>query len=208
MTSEKFNLLSPEKQRIAVAKDVIAQIKAKRYKPAHKGYVKFLDGNFDIIDAAKDTSEDLQTCIPKLKECAVCARGAIFLSTVKIDNSFSVDNVNYTWNGVYEVEEEDIEERLKLIFGDQQYLIEYAFEGWDSSGQFANQFQDSSGHFLSNTLEMLYDDLESTAVAFHKKYKSPSDRVIAIMENIIKNDGLFKPGKYTLDVKKQTRAKR
>lgn len=67
---------------------------------------------------------------------------------------------------------DDIREILKGIFSDNQLtIIERAFEG------------------------NMYD---ATTYSFYRKYDSPTERMIAIMENIIKNKGRFIPSRETL----------
>ena len=43
MNTEKFNSLSPKQQRILVAKDVVAQVNARRYKAIRQNYVRISD---------------------------------------------------------------------------------------------------------------------------------------------------------------------
>lgn len=69
---------------VAIAKDVLAQIKARRYTPEQMIYVSG-------IDLPIDRTQQLQPILQeKGMKCDVCALGATFLSCVRLFNDFTV----------------------------------------------------------------------------------------------------------------------
>ena len=84
MTNEEKNAafwaLPPAQQRIEVAKDVLLQLEAERYRATCGVYVLITKAAEQHV--AKHSDTDLQELLPSLGPCDVCARGAVFLSVV------------------------------------------------------------------------------------------------------------------------------
>lgn len=165
--------LSPAK-RIAIAKDVIAQIKIGAYIPTQDTYAVIGDGK-ELDDAyefgadddcdIRKTWEDINIMPNAQNRCKVCADGAIFVSGVKLFNNITFDQAD------------GAKQCAIRYFGQKQAdLIERAFEGWDMAG-----FSDNYSCYDGN----------SPTVKFYNKYENAKDRMIAIMKNIIKNNGTF-----------------
>lgn len=169
-----FNRLSKAAKRVALAKDVLEQIKAKRYSPTSGVYVEvnateaaeeFGLSNLDDLEANK-------ALLTGMASCTVCAKGALFMSHVMKTNDCTIDQANNSDDS------DSIGDRLDDIFDrDQLDLIESAFER-------------DSNH-CSGTDNS--DDLVDKAVDFGYKYSNSDKRLIGIMNNIIKNKGIFKP---------------
>lgn len=151
--------------KIAIATDVIAQVKAEKYY-ASKGV--YFASTFTSVDPIKgELQEHLDDVLAD--GCQVCALGGIFLSKVRLFDNASIDDLNalrYDYNNeVYKVAilSHRMEDNLEEIFGREQLkMIEAAFEGWDNVGS-------------------------------QWRYLCPADRMIAIMENIIAHHGVFTP---------------
>jgi hypothetical protein len=177
---KEFKSLSPTQKRIAIAEDVIGALKAKRYKATcgtyvystatAKGFTKKNESALDI-----DLQEILKA---NMKSCEVCAKGAMFVAAVerfdklKIDVYDSSDRVLADFDG-----DESVCDHLSNYFDqDQLDLIECAFEG--------GEFMESHG---------IYEEGETdwAARGYEHKYPNAHDRMIAIMENIIRNKGKF-----------------
>jgi hypothetical protein len=173
--------LTKAEMRIAIAKDVIAQIKAKKYNPTNGVWVVSDCGQeYDdwLLTAASSCEVDVQVYTKNINKCNVCALGSLFVSAVNKYN-----NVYGTFDSVstYEVfssigTEEKKSPLLRYFSSSQLQLIEFTFEG----GMGAFYFYDNS-----STAERAY--------AFYEQYPDDKDRLIAIMKNIIKNKGIFKP---------------
>lgn len=164
-----FSKLSKANKRIELAKDVITQVKAKKYIATQMTY---FDG-YEIAEEArilgsKDTDQ-LNKVLPKIT-CECCAKGALLMAGItKINHCSLFDIEQNSGNDDY------ILDKLKDIFiSSQLHLIETAFEG--------RIINDSDS----------YNDDEK-AKNLYLKYKHSDTRLIGIMNNIIKNSGTFKP---------------
>lgn len=157
------------KMAVAVAKDVLASMSTLSVKRG-----AYLMEKGELIKrpparSARKTAEILKT------KCNVCALGACLLSTVSL---YGKIQWSYGFAGVT-VGGGDVEkwfERLDQVFSrEQQRLIESAFELRD--------------------VAIVTDDPTKfeAAVVFGQRYKTAKGRLRAIMNNIIKNDGLFVP---------------
>jgi hypothetical protein len=156
MNAEKFNALPNNKKRVAIAKDVLSQLKAEKIIPKEGVYV-----NSDDIDEylyqEKNYGKEfsLQKLLPKFK-CAVSAKGALFLSDIRKRNQY---NVNYGLS----IGNTAITNKLDYFDESQLNLIEAAYEGFGRYG----------------------------CRPFHDSFNNEDERLITIMNNIIKNDGEF-----------------
>jgi hypothetical protein len=74
-----------EKECVAIAKDALKQIEAKRYIAEHGVYLAVEEYEFPFSEVG---SGELQPHVKKLKKCKVCAVGALFLSAVRKYNAF------------------------------------------------------------------------------------------------------------------------
>lgn len=159
-------------KRVEIAKDVIAQLKAEKFNAKTGTYVG--------LDEDIDGTKELQTELKKVKQCTVCALGALFLSDVrKNDACKGVDVDLGSGNDVdgfasRYIDEHRMRDRLGKLFSRKQMaLIECAFElGMDPQG-------------------LLKDDEYERAARFGEKFDTSRDRLVGIMRNIIKNEGTF-----------------
>lgn len=109
--------------------------------------------------------------------CQVCALGSMFRVLVD-DAAFEVTKTKNVSKQLA-----DIREVLLDHFSSEQLgLIECAFEG-------------AVGYINVDDYEDT-DDLPAeveSALAYADKYEDPQDRLVAIMQNIVDNDGMFVP---------------
>ncbi len=168
-----------EQKRVDIAKDALSQVKAEKYTVlSSNGYVE--SGKLeDIINKALDSCElftgkkaedvELKTYIDtaiKIAPCEVCAKGALFLSSIRKFNNFSLAEARDS--GLNESASYKIQE----IFGEENAdRIEEYFEKNDPTygENYENQWSD--------------------------KYPDDKDRLIAILKNVIANKGTFIPVK-------------
>lgn len=181
--------------RVTIAKDVLAQIAARRYRPEAGSWVDdsalggldtYISGRFDKAYAAqaqskkpgKDDCEikvNAKDYLNKVKTCSVCALGAIFMSQVNTcgDVIFSEDSAS-----PFDVFEDLYSSPLKKYFSvNQLTLIEGCFEG--TSGAHECDLNDGDDRLI--------------AQAYVFTYENPTKRMTAIMTNIIRNKGNFVP---------------
>lgn len=137
LKSEKLGLVKKKiedmtlvEQRISIAKDVIAQIKAKKYFiVSNTGYVSLDQKN--ILLAGTDPAK--RKLAPKVKACTVCALGAMFIADISKDKKYSFEDAGLGVEDDY-IERATITKRLGQYFTNKQmnYIEEY-FEynaGW------------------------------------------------------------------------------
>lgn len=167
MTRKAFKKLPKDKKRVAIAKDVLVQLNARKIIPVTGTYLSIL------FAKESDKGKELQSVLKK-KECEACALGSCFISLVRFEDNFKVKD-KYIDEG--EIYKSSFNSRLKKYFSATQLvLIESAFEKTDMA----------SG--LNYNMQKMND-----AIAFGRDYYYPSDRLVAIMRNIIENSGTFIP---------------
>jgi hypothetical protein len=172
--AQKLNQLSDVQKRIAVCKDVIANIQAAQINVIKgRGYITGLDVKLE-------DSEAIQYMLPLIKKkCEVCARGAMMISKIDKFNSCYFLNLN-------DIDQCDTTDQLDFFDEEQLDLIETAFEltnmgAYEYSGDYYTPY-----HTQKRAKNQL-------AVQFGQDFKNPSDRLMAIMQNIIDHNGEFKP---------------
>lgn len=167
---------------VVIARDVIARLNAKTFV-AKAGW-GFLGRRLKKKERNPDA--DARTVL-KGKKCEGCARGALFLAKLDRQNSLKLadlgicavdpnedaycDNTEEDGAQTIGVDRHTTTEYLHEFVPDQLRLIEAAFERDPQDG---------------------YED-EFAAIQFGEKFKTPSKRLRAICENIIKNKGEFRP---------------
>lgn len=186
LANKKFNKLPKNKQRVLIAKDVIAQIKKSRYKPRRLAWVQFSNKFRKKLQNAEMSSVAFQAALQQSFSCKCCALGACVVSKARLGNRIDPFKNSLHLGVKDEIfldNEYDIQDELCSIFGKQFPIIELAFEKGDSSFNLDldNGWVDS--HYIS----------KNAAISFGEKYKSDKTRLIGIMKNIIDNDGEFKP---------------
>ena len=80
--------LSKSQMRVAIAKDVIKQLKAGVYIPAGTYFWVATEGTFSGLLS----NENVQEEVLKLQDCKVCAIGAAFVSGVRLFDGISGKN--------------------------------------------------------------------------------------------------------------------
>ncbi|MEK6829068.1 MAG: hypothetical protein AABY15_02995 [Nanoarchaeota archaeon] len=181
--NKTFAKMGKMQKRVAIAHDVIASIKANKFKATPGTYCELKLNKKHKFEGAGDV--ELQSLMESgvVEKCNVCAIGGIFASKVAIGNKFKVSVEEDYWNdnklGI-ETDVDDDElliENLDGIYTERELrLIEFAFEGEDIRGEFYDE-------------EIDIDALNS----YKKVHKKADERLIAIMQNIIKNEGKFIP---------------
>jgi len=165
-----WNSMSAAKRRVAVAKDVLAQLAARKIEVVEGRYLELPDEVLPDLES----SAQLHECLPKMDRCLVCARGAAFLSSVRLFNKTRFDDV---------AAHPDLaasQGSLRLFGTRQAGMIEAAFElAYSASAETAALGRDT---FLA-------------CREFGEQFDEPVDRLRAIMRNIIENGGTFRPGK-------------
>lgn len=192
-----FSKLSPSQKRVAIARDVLEQIRLGRYVANAGSYIDEL-----VMKDGKERYEmygkDIKHNFSKIKSCEVCAMGACLMSITKFENKLNFEDVG---NKISDLDKEKTKELFSSLFEPSQLLmIERAFEG-DYLGttvggnifdldeyDFKKQIAKCEDFFQRFNKEegIGYDELKE------QKRLNQENRMIAIMKNIIRNKGTFK----------------
>jgi hypothetical protein len=190
LTLEEFNALTPAKKRVAIAKDVITQLDAKRISANTGSYItsEILQNLICNEEEEQSDEEEIIYSLKSLKEllptaqCTVCAKGALFVADVCIRNEVSFTNDE----SLNKINEDDfVSEKLNYFSRKQLDLIEVAYEGYSNN---ADNTLIVDGSYIDE-----YHKAREFWENFRYTWQASNDRMIAIMKNIIKNRGTFKP---------------
>jgi hypothetical protein len=174
----EFKRATPAEKRVMIAKDVIAALKQKTIYSQSGTWCSTRGPIFD--DETLETYEkvyDTQiSSVIKDVSCDVCALGALFVCGVRRFNKITFGKLSEeVFSGAEEgsFAQEHLEYFLKGYFSESQLsLIEIAFE------------KGYGGYFADDPKELLAK----------KMFKGTAkNRMIGIMNNIIKNKGKFVP---------------
>ena len=191
-----FKEAAPEVKRKMIAADVIAQIKARKFKPTRGTWLQLRSetganiehivnyGNSNKTIKKSDKIRDL-FIENKIAKCDCCALGGLFMSCSLFTGNTTVGKFDNEVNslGIPDILADEDQKRmsnnLNTIFSPEQLqLIELAFE---------------SGNGGVRPSEVADKNLAERAVKFNAGVSSTSTRLKAIMTNIIDNDGTFVP---------------
>jgi len=175
----KFKAMNAEEKRVAIARDVLAQLKAEKLIARAGTFLTGQNGD-NIVPPETDKDEELQTILQNTEVCEGCAIGGMFMCAVKKANKLKVGSLesfdfsratHASRHGLPEITEDDAFNYLSKFFSRNQLdMIETAFEFGDG----ARSSDDASADFVRD----IEDD---------------SERMRLIMENIVVNKGKFVP---------------
>lgn len=174
-----FSKLSQPEKRVAIARDVLLQIKHQKYIANAGAYIKNM--TFDGIYI--NNGEDIKKNFKNIHRCSVCAMGACLLSATKFANKLSFDDIG---ESIDSLRNDKVRELFASIFSPLQLLmIETAFEGKFSGTRVGVSLFDMNKYEHQNEL--------NKCIEFYHNHFNAESRMITIMKNIIKNKGEFKP---------------
>ena len=176
-----------KKERIKIAKDVIKHLFDER--------MKVETGNYCRIDSPiyYESGTELQSLLYKVT-CKVCALGAAMLSHVRLHDNFKLRHalMHKVHNDIHDTE---INYELEKYFTKTQLgLIEVAFES-----RMGLYFRSLDYTYWSKTRDQILAQegykigMVRKAAEFGSGFSSDMERLRAIMQNIIDNDGHFCP---------------
>lgn len=118
--NKRFEAMMPCEKRIAIAKDVIAQVRSQKFVAEQGTYIRAKGYKYEDRVAHKDKVDELLQI--EGVTCNVCAKGAVFMSYVMKTGGCDVSDANHSGTHT-------IAHKLKDIFdSDQLDLMESAFE--------------------------------------------------------------------------------
>lgn len=172
----EFAKLGARQKRVAIARDVISAIKAGIIDVQHGVYLR-THGN--------ELNDD--GYIEKFDSCTACALGSMFATCVVKRPVLSLDVNDVMIPARTGANDDAMREALSPYFSEKQLrLIESAFEMDDFMGADDDVEYDEDDN-------VRYVGELGRAIAFGERYSSDKNRLIAIMNNIIENNGTFKP---------------
>lgn len=183
--------MTKAQKRVEIAKDVLKQIKSNKYTPTSGIWVMDSNGYEvdDLISYARHVAEEADAVDLKKDvvcrlngTCSVCALGSLFVS--------AIDKFNHTkLNPGYYVDWTDCEDSsynplLKWFTARQMLLIENTFENGCGAWCPGDVLKEKEWH--------AWDDKILPAIKeYNLRYPNSTDRLKAIMNNIIRNKGTF-----------------
>lgn len=198
-SNEAFKKLSGAKKRVLIAKDVLNQLGTGRIRARAGVYLRGeakaeferipTDYGYDRIVVKADT--EVQQLIQSMPSCTACALGSVFACAVSVADDLKVSELRnrpHSSTGAAGMQEAYMDMRgdemytyLERFFSKRQLsLIETAFE------------RHPSGDFRDHYGEM--PKVCKAAMKFGGRYpRADRERMSAIMRNIIRNKGMFKP---------------
>jgi hypothetical protein len=184
--------MTAAEKRVAIAKDTIKWLGTKAIKMKPGTYFQFPRKAIKVQNSNRKLNVELKTV---KKPCQVCALGGMFYSMVRRFDKVPVSicySTEYEMNTQYAegVGHADIYTELANYFPSHQLsLIESAFEKRDLV-----EMEDYDGicKEFDATFGTELDNVVDRAIAFARK-ENAVERLRAIMNNIIENNGAFKP---------------
>lgn len=184
-----FAALTAQEQRIAIAKDVILQLELGKFEASSGTYFELV-AKSELYDG-----DDLQKVIENRTEsCSVCAIGAVFASKVRLGNNVLIEDWDINDKDL-SMTSCDLLEATENIFSEKQMrLMEFAFENSDINDEFVASYLDLDDFDSEELYEEAYYELvriNKACRSFYDLYEEDSDRMKAIMKNVIENSGTF-----------------
>lgn len=173
MEQKPFEKLSKKAKRVAIAQDVLKQLR-RRGITAQKGVYAQFKGDCTVGEYGVGG---------KVESCQVCALGAAFVSAACLGKGQSLQELyNLAGYGFRRSTPlPTIRETVERYFDIAQLdLIEASFEM-------------DEGFLNQNEPTRKPSPKGLRAVDFGKRYRGPRKRLVAIMKNVIDNDGEFLP---------------
>lgn len=168
MSSKKE--LTKAEERVRIARDVIAQLKAKKYVAVVGTYAAIW--NDEKYEEKFEGLVNPQEAVRAAQRCDVCARGALVLATIdrydRLELMSLADIEDQAEDGA------DGGAYINRYFSPSQLIqMEDVYEG--------NPWHGSDWHLMDDLVNKWWD-----------MYPEAMDRMEAIMRNVIRNDGTFK----------------
>lgn len=178
----KFQELAPAEKRVKIAKDVVKQLEDKKLRAESGTYFALSGKGENLKNCLLQKVEDPNLAqVTMSTKCTVCGIGALFVAAIENDGSVELQK-GFT---DYHIGQREIHNQLKPYFTAKQLKLIEAF--------FERDLGFSHGRYFGGD----YGTNSETINEFQKheivRERSAQKRLAMIMENIIENDGEFKP---------------
>jgi hypothetical protein len=169
--------MSRTERKVILCKDVLARIKQERLTVNWGFYINGIYRLPEILGREKfDEPVTPDDCLVIEKHCEVCARGALLLSRIRLFNSVEWEDLK-SFGGIGIVQEHTTDILSEAFSPEELLAIEAAFE--------ARNDEDNDAYIGED------EEYSQDCIGFGLEYEHPDDRLVAIMENIIENNGDF-----------------
>lgn len=178
--NKEFKKSTKPQQRVLVAQDVLAQIKAKRYLASPGTWASPTYGVPDENLKGEESAQKL-FATQTIKTCDVCALGGLFMSCTNLNNNTTVEELGQACNlgDILEYGDLKLSNGLNRIFTKKQLML------------IENYFENAEGYYAPDATDAMTDHIN----LFNEKYPNPQDCLKEIMNNIVENNGTFVPSK-------------
>ena len=193
--NKRFQDLPPARKRVAIAKDVLKWLATGKLLVPGAAVSTYMEGFAVSEHLADRTIVNGGTCtacaIGGIVACAVErgeAGGSLYRNGLLVGMSQGSPDIHAALSGIFSVE--------------QLCLIEAAFEGEANTPyrtrlalleERGEHLDEEGDRVWSATARERTSDLLAPAYAFTERYEDRSERMVAIMQNIIANGGTFVP---------------
>jgi hypothetical protein len=160
--------------RVKIAEDVISRINSGQLEAVDSCDIGFINKNLNYSDSHSDAKQLFEN-----SKCLVSARGALFFSIVCLNG-----NINMSQFIRFDKEDETAE----TIDLSSKVVVSYMSNFFDLTQLDLMEDAFLFWHFGCNDFK-----INIKASDFGKKFNNDKDRLIGIMQNLIDNDGEFKP---------------
>lgn len=178
--NEAFQKLTKAEQRVEIAKDVIRALNSRKLIAESGVFFKSNeDGVFNVVSEQQQLKDAFHD--DKIEKCHVCALGAVFVEAAKHDDE-AVNETGYVfpdYNNNNKMRWSNNSERMR------QHLKKYF--SYTQLAMIENAFEQDNCVYNENCTRSV------GGASFAKDVESDSKRMKLIMQNIIDNDGTFKP---------------
>lgn len=185
--NKAFEALSPADKRVAIARDVLAQLSTKRLVP--RTGVWLAGANMEKLYTKSDVDKnpELQSLLATKKECTGCALGGMFLCAVEAADDLKLGELSDVKN---------YQRQMKLSPEKRVYsYIDGGVEGEDAFKYLRKFFSQAQLEAIESAFERGNGSETHESAAFADDEERSSERMRLIMENIIANKGTFKWGR-------------
>lgn len=184
--------MTKAEKRVAIARDVLKRLRYLHLK--EDNYITEITS----VELKVPPTANAQEVLPVVeKKCEVCALGGMLLSYCRLYDKMTVEDLLPETDNENESDEMRyagsfaVNDHLGKIFSlAEMARIETAFEGTRENG-WRMYAPIEQNYYHGDHPPTMSAEQRDAANDFHDKYPEPSERLRAIMQNIVKNGGTF-----------------
>jgi hypothetical protein len=194
-------------RRIEIVQDAVAQLLAQVYRTGSYGYLQLPEAVSKHRMEQPDEQAQPLLCdaISKEKYCGVCAKGSLFLSTIRKENDLKLRNLADSHGLVMDRLTQDElfnRENLNLVEAYYENWRLYTYEradGWSVGSCCGLCAYSYVGFGFSKEQAQEFASKHNAKIAeYATKYPAKggderTERLIAILNNMLENEGVFEP---------------